>query len=32
MYVDYYDYEDERECIFGYCCNYNCEAIEESFY
>ena len=36
MYEDYEDYEDyeedERECIFGYCCNYNCEAMEESFY
>ena len=31
-YEEYYDYENEHECIFGYSCNYNCEAIEESFY
>lgn len=33
--IDYLEedqYEDERECIFGYNCAYTCDANEESYY
>jgi organic radical activating enzyme len=28
----YYDERDDRTCIFGYNCEYECEASSESFY